>query len=223
MPREPLTVLFDLDGTLIDTIELIIKAAEYAFAGRPGPRPTTEEFAAGIGRPLVAQFGPYVQNQDELNDLIAAYRTYQLEHHDRLTNLYDGIEAAVHMLHAEGHRLGIVTSKMEAIAVRSLRHVQLERYFDVLVGCDATERHKPDPEPVHFALARLGGNPQRAVFIGDSPFDVQAGNRAGVTSVAATWGAFPRDTLLAESPSYVLERPQDIPGLVNVIQQRGPA
>jgi pyrophosphatase PpaX len=223
MPRDPITVLFDLDGTLIDSIELIMNAARHAFGSRAGPAPTDDEFMAGIGQPLLTQFGPYVQTPAEMEHLIAEYRTYQLANHDRLTTLYDGVAEVVDTLRSQGHRLGIVTSKMDAIARRSLKHVGLEGQIEVLVGCDATNRHKPDPEPVRFALERMGSTPEQAVFIGDSPFDVQAGNGAGVQTIAVTWGAFSRDTLMAAEPSFVLERPHEIPPLISAISQRGPA
>lgn len=223
MPDHPVTVLFDLDGTLIDSIELIMDAARHAFASRTGPSPTDAEFMAGIGQPLLTQFGPYVESPAEMEHLIAEYRRYQLANHDRQTTLYDGVAEIIDTLRSQGHRLGIVTSKMDAIARRSLRHVGLESHFEVLVGCDATTRHKPDPEPVLFALERMGSTPDQAVFIGDSPFDIQSGNGAGVRTIAVTWGAFSRDTLMAASPSYVLERPHDIPPLVSAIAQRGPA
>lgn len=223
MANQQMTVLFDLDGTLIDSIELIVLAARHAFSTRVGPTPTDDEFMAGIGQPLVTQFGPYAQSPEEMAQLIAEYRSYQLANHDRLTSLYDGISEVVDTLRSRGHRLGIVTSKMDAIARRSIRHVGLESAFDILVGCDATTRHKPDPEPVFFAMERLGATPERSVFIGDSPFDVQAGNAAGVASIAVTWGAFRRDTLAAAEPSYVLERPHDIPPLIDAISQGGPA
>ncbi len=223
MPHKPITVLFDLDGTLIDSIELIMNAARHAFATRNGPTPTDDEFMSGIGQPLLTQFGPYVQSPAEMEHLITEYRTYQLANHDRLTTLYDGVAEVVQTLRTHGHRLGIVTSKMDAIARRSLRHVGLEDDFDVVVGCDATQRHKPHPEPVSFALERLGSTSDEAVFIGDSPFDILAGNGAGVRTIAVTWGAFSRDTLTAADPSYVVERPHDIPPLIHAMSQRGPA
>jgi pyrophosphatase PpaX len=86
--------------------------------------------------------------------------------------------------------------------------------MSVLVACDHTTRHKPDPEPVHLALDRLGVGPGRAVFIGDSPYDIEAGNAAGVTTIAATWGAFSHDRLAAANPTYVLERPQAVSSLI---------
>ena len=215
MPQDaPFAVLFDLDGTLIDSIQLIILAAQHAFASRAGPAPSDAEFIAGIGRPLVAQFGPFALDDDDMQLLTTRYREYQLMHHDRLTTLYEGVMDAVLELHGRGHPMGIVTSKMDGIARRSIAHVGLEPYMSVVVACDHTTRHKPDPEPVHLALARLGVAPSRAVFIGDSPYDIQAGNAAGVTSIAATWGAFSHDTLAAARPSYVLENPQALSGLI---------
>ena len=212
--RAPLAVLFDLDGTLIDSIQLIVLAAQHAFASRAGPAPSEAEFLAGIGRPLIAQFGPFALDEEDMQLLTLRYREYQHMHHDRLTTLYDGVMDTVLDLHGRGHPLAIVTSKMDGIARRSIAHVGLAPYLSAVVACDHTSRHKPDPEPVHLALDRLGISPERAVFIGDSPYDIQAGNAAGVTSIAATWGAFPPDALAAARPSYTVDRPRALSGLI---------
>ena len=150
------TVLFDLDGTLVDSIELIVAAALNAFACRPGPSPTEAQIRNTIGRPLPTTFGPWLVDDDDLPFLIAKYREYQLEHHDRLTNAYDGIVGAVGELHVAGCRMGIVTSKVGFMAQRALEHCGLAGYMECLVGSDSTEKHKPDPEPVLLALDRLG-------------------------------------------------------------------
>jgi pyrophosphatase PpaX len=213
--RVPFAVLFDLDGTLIDSIQLIILAAQHAFASRTGPAPSNAEFIAGIGRPLTAQFGPFALDEADMQNLTTRYREYQLVHHDRLTTLFDGMMDTVVELHGRGHPLGVVTSKMYGIARRSIAHVGLESYMSVVIACDHTTRHKPDPEPVQLALDRLGIAPERAVFIGDSPYDIQAGNAACVTTIAATWGACSRESLAAANPSYVLERPQEISSLIS--------
>jgi pyrophosphatase PpaX len=211
-----LAILFDLDGTLVDSIELILSAAEHAFAGRPGRAASREEFRSGIGRPLAEQFGPYCANAEELEALIAAYRGYQLEHHDRLTNAYPGIADAVRELAGAGHALAVVTSKMGAMAQRAVRYVGLESHIPLIVGCDATERHKPDPEPVLFALAHLGIAPADAIFLGDSPYDMEAGRAAGVTTVAALWGAFPREILLDAGAQHALAHPSELTELVRI-------
>jgi pyrophosphatase PpaX len=205
-----LAVLFDLDGTLIDSIELIVSAARHAFGSRAGPAPSTEEFVAGIGRPLIAQFGPYCATDQEMQALIASYRQYQLAHHDSLTTAYDGIPAAIQTLDEAGHALAVVTSKVDALANRALVHVGLAPRFPVVIGCDATTRHKPDAEPVLLALERTGVAAADGIFVGDSPYDILAGRAAGVLAVGALWGPFPRHVLEDAGAHATLEHPSEL-------------
>lgn len=207
--RSP-TILFDLDGTLIDSIELILNSARYAFAKLERPCPSDEEWMAGIGIPLFTMFERYARDDEDLSALIAAYREYQLANHDRLVRCYDGVVDTVRALHERGHQLGIVTSKSEYLALRGLAHVGLARYMDTIVGCDASTRHKPDPEPVQIALHRLGCAPEEAIFVGDSVHDILAGNAAGVRTFAALWGAFRRQDLEPGCPSEYLEKICDL-------------
>ena len=207
-------ILFDLDGTLIDSIELILSSARYAFAKREREYPSDAVWAAGIGIPLFTMFERYSHDAADCAAFITAYREHQFAHHDRLVRCYDDVVDTVRTLHERGHELAIVTSKSEYLALRGLVHVGLARYMDTIVGCDSSTRHKPDPEPVRIALHRLACPPERAIFVGDSVFDLQAGNAAGVTSVAATWGAASRDELEPGKPSHWLERISDIIPLV---------
>jgi pyrophosphatase PpaX len=214
----PLAVLFDLDGTLIDSIELILKSARYAFEDRDGHIPTDAEWLTGVGIPLVAMFQRYARDAAEVDALIARYREYQLEHHDRLVRCYDAVVETVDYLRAAGHPVGIVTSKTGWLARRGIDHVGLGPHFDLIIGCDSCERHKPDPEPVLLALGRLGYAPSEAVFVGDSVHDIHAGNAAGVTTIAALWGPFGREDLVASGPAHFLERIADLPRLLSELQ-----
>jgi pyrophosphatase PpaX len=211
-------ILFDLDGTLIDSVELILGAARHAFAvcgtTTATGTPAHEEFAKLIGIPLTSQFRRFTDDDAEIARLIAAYREYQLEHHDRLTRCYDGVADAVTILAEQGYRLGVVTSKSDALAHRALAHVGLDARIETVVGADSSTRHKPDPEPVRLALDRMGVKPEAAAFVGDSPFDVEAGNAAGVVTVAALWGAFARPALEAARPGHMLARAADLPPLI---------
>ena len=211
--RRP-AVLFDLDGTLLDSIELILSSARYAFEklGRECPPPS--EWRSGIGIPLFTMFGRYARDQADCADLIAAYREYQIANHDRLVRCYADVASTVRQLSQQGVELGIVTSKSEALALRGLAHVGLASLMDTVVGCDSSTRHKPDPEPVRIALHRLGCPPGEAIFVGDSVHDVLAGNAAGVTTVAATWGAFTRSDLEPGAPSAYLD---GISGLLDFV------
>jgi pyrophosphatase PpaX len=215
-PRRTPAILFDLDGTLIDSIELILSSARYAFAKMERECPPDSEWLAGIGIPLFTMFGRYAKDDADRNAFIAAYREHQLANHDRLVRCYGGVVDTVAALRERGHELGIVTSKSEALALRGLVHVGLAKYMDTIVGCDSSTRHKPDPEPVRIALHRLACSPHDALFLGDSVHDINAGNAAGVMTVAATWGAFSRSDLEAGSPSAYLD---DISGLLGVVER----
>lgn len=214
----PLAVLFDLDGTLIDSIELILNSAKHAFRGRAGHVPSDAEWLTGVGIPLAAMFRRYARDDVEVNALISKYREYQLANHDRLVKCYDQVLETVDFIRAAGHPVAIVTSKTGWLARRGLDHVGLGPHFDVIVGCDDCERHKPDPQPVYMALEKLTYEPFEAVFVGDSVHDIEAGNAAGVATVAALWGPFSREDLAASHPSHFLERMADLPRLLSDIQ-----
>lgn len=208
-------VLFDLDGTLIDTIDLLLRSVRHAFEGWPGRKPTDEAWIRGIGTPLVSQLGEYTNTEAELTHLLERYRAYQHEHHDRLTRCYDHVPDVVRQLSERGYPLAVVTSKASAIARRSLGFVGLEPYFDTVVGFDDTTRHKPDPDPVIVAIDRLGTTAARAAFVGDSPHDILAGRAAGVMTVAALWGPFDRETLLAAGPDHLIGCLPELPAILD--------
>jgi pyrophosphatase PpaX len=131
---------------------------------------------------------------------------------------FEGVRETLELLHGRGHPTAVVTSKANEGARRAMRLLQLERYIDELVGLDSCERHKPDPEPVLLALDLLGYPPSEAIFLGDSPHDIRAGNAAGVITVAALWGPVPRPALDAASPDYLIEHIREFPTLVEKIQ-----
>lgn len=198
---KPYAVLFDLDGTLIDSIELLVASMEYSFEGRRR-RPTVEEWVALIGTPLDAMLTQWADGPDDVLVLRARYREHQLLWHDTMVKLYPGMVDTVRALHAAGHPLGIVTSKMEAGARRALTLAGIEDCFDVVVGIEQTTKHKPNPEPVWYALEQLGVARDRAVFVGDSTHDMHAGRAAGVKTIAALWGPYSREQLEPTAPDY---------------------
>jgi pyrophosphatase PpaX len=207
---QPSAILWDLDGTLVDSIELIVAAAMNAFACRPGPCPSEAQIRNTIGRPLPTTFGPWLVDDDDLPFLISKYREYQLEHHDRLTSAYDGIVDAVSGLHAAGCRMAIVTSKVGFMAERALVHTGLSSYMECVIASDSTTKHKPDPEPVRVALKRLVADPGDAIFVGDSPYDMQAARAADVHALGVSWGAFTEDALLDAGAEAVIHQPTEL-------------
>lgn len=211
-------VLFDLDGTLIDSIGLLLASVKHTFSGREGSAPTEEEWIAGIGTPLAAQLAPYVESDEDAHDLVVRYRTFQREHHDRLTTPYDGVLDTLEQLYNWGHPMGVVTSKSNEMMERGLRHTGLDVYMKTMIGCDSCSVHKPDPFPVQMALDELGYEAHETVFVGDSPHDIASGNGAGVTTIAALWGPFSKAQLAPYKPTLYLESITDLPRAVQRLQ-----
>ncbi len=209
----PAPLLFDLDGTLVDTIELLCQSMEFAFADYDGPRPTRDQWIAGIGTTLRSQLLAFSRESADLEWLIARYRIYQTEHFESMTAPYPGVTEVLTALHGAGHPLGVVTSKFHALARKVLDHVGYTPLFRVIVGGDSIENPKPHPEPVHFALAQLGASPAQTIFVGDSPHDIKSGNAAGVATAACLWGPFDRPTLAAAAPTHWLTSIYELPAL----------
>lgn len=206
------TYLFDLDGTLLDSVGLILASYRHTAMVHRGEAPDDAVWLAGLGTPLRTQLRHLSEDPVEIAAMVETYREHNLGNHDAMVRPYDGVVDAVRAL-AGRAQLGLVTSKLRHGALRGLRTAGLEDAFAVVVGADDVERHKPDPAPVLAALARLDAHPGSAVFIGDSPHDLVAGRAAGVSTAAALWGPFTRATLAPHAPDFWLETPADITSL----------
>jgi pyrophosphatase PpaX len=203
-------VLFDLDGTLIDSGPIILASMQHAVRTVLGREIPQEELGMTIGgQGIVAQMQAI--DVERADDLLEAYK----EHNDGLhqtLEAFDELVALLPGLKAEGRKLGIVTAKRHRTVTLALeRFPALADAFDVVVGFEDTGRHKPDADPVLLAVERLAGTPAEAVYIGDSPFDVGAAKAAGVYAVAVGWGGIhPDDRLLAEEPDAFVRTPQEL-------------
>lgn len=207
------TFLFDLDGTLIDSIDLILRSYRHTMKAHRGVEPPDAVWMKGLGTPLWVQFRHWTDDPAEIEAMVATYRTYNLAHHDALVRPYDGVAVQVRRLKQRGKRLGLVTSKMRDGALRGLQVAGLDQAFDVVVGADEVEHPKPHPEPVLKALNHLHAAAPETVFIGDSRHDIECGRAAGVRTAAALWGPFDRAHLTDLAPDYWLETPEDIDAL----------
>ena len=218
MPRRLHAVLFDLDGTLIDSIGLLLACVHHAFEGRT-PAPTDEEWIATLGTPLRAQLSAYIDSEDEIEAVTSKYRTFQREHHDLLTADYPGVRETLVELEKRGHPMGVVTSKSNEMMDRGLAWLGAFEMMGTRIGMNSCELHKPDPTPVRVALEELGYEPHEALFLGDSPHDIKSGNAAGVISVAALWGPFTREQLEPHNPRYFLEQITGLPALLDDLER----
>jgi len=203
-------VLFDLDGTLIDSGPIILASMQHAVRTVLGREIPPEELGMTIGgQGIVAQMQAI--DVDHADELLAAYKEHNDGLHETL-EAFDELVALLPGLKAQGRRLGIVTAKRHRTVGLALdRFPALADAFDVVVGFEDTERHKPDPDPVLLAVERLAGTPAESAYVGDSPFDIGAAKAAGVYAVAVGWGGIhPDDRLLAEEPDAFVSTPQEL-------------
>jgi pyrophosphatase PpaX len=214
MSRPIHTVLFDLDGTLLDSIRLIVDSYHHTLAVHGFPPRTDEHWLAGIGTPLWVQFADWAHDQALLTEMIATYRDYNLSNHDRAVRPYPGVVELVRRLRDDGLRTGLVTSKQRTGAERGLRSLGLLDAMDVIVAADEVENPKPHPEPVLKAMAHLGVEATGTIYVGDSTHDMTSGRAAGALTAAALWGPFDRDHLAPTGPDYWLEHPESLLGVV---------
>lgn len=198
-------VLFDLDGTLLDSIALILESYRHTLIEH-GLEPQPDEVVlAGLGTPLEAQLALWAP-RSEVPAMVETYVEHNLAIHDRLVRPYPGITEIVHTLRARGTKLAIVTSKRRRGTAKGLAALGLSESFDVWVCADDVARPKPDPEPVHAALTALSvEDPARALFVGDAIHDVRSGQAAGVRTAAVLWGAGTRAELEPSAPDHLLE------------------
>ena len=201
-------VLFDLDGTLIDTVELIRLSFRHATLQVLGRSVPDEITMAGVGRPLMQQFREMAPGSED--ELLSVYRAFNMAHHDELAQAYPGTLATLRTLAASGTPMAVVTSKGMQAASHGLATFGLAGFFDALITVDDVERHKPDPLPLQRAAELLGMDIRYCMYVGDSPHDMQAALAADAVAVAALWGAFTRSEVLEPGPRLALERIEDV-------------
>jgi pyrophosphatase PpaX len=204
-------VLFDLDGTVIDSGAIILASMKYAAETVLGTSPTDEELMATVGGPgLEAQM--HALDPTRVDELVRVYRAHNEPLHDTL-EYCAGMDDVLVRLAEEGRRLGIVTAKRRSTVDLAFARLPIEHLFEVIVGGDETDRHKPDPAPLLLALERLEATPDQAAYIGDSPFDIRAAKAGGLYAIGVTWGKIhAREVLEPEEPDALVDTPEELLG-----------
>jgi pyrophosphatase PpaX len=203
------TVLFDLDGTLVDSGAMILASYRHATRTVLAREIPDEVLAAFIGGGTIREHMTSL-NAAQADELVRVYREHNEPLHDEL-EAFEGVEHVLRTLHGEGRRLGIVTAKRRRTVDLAFAVLPIARYFDAVVTTESTARHKPHPDPVLKALELLGAERDEAAFIGDSPFDVRAGKAAGVYAVAVAWGNIhPLERLLDAGADVLVESPAEL-------------
>lgn len=196
------TLLFDLDGTLIDSIPLITMTFRKVFDHYGIPWENGEVLKT-IGLPLKEVAEHYLPGR--AGEFIELYSMFQREKQMDYIKLFPGALEAVETVKSSGYSAGVVTSKRRMPALTGLEITGLNKYMDVVVTVEDISKPKPDPEPVLRALELLNNKPENAVYIGDSWYDIIAGKRAGVVTIGVTWGMASRERLMEEGPKYIVD------------------
>ena len=204
-------VLFDLDGTVIDSGAIILASMRHAAETVVGGEWSDDELMKAVGGPgLEAQMVALDPNR--VDELVRVYRAHNEPLHDTLE--YCGnMDVVLADLKERGHRLGIVTAKRRATVELAFARLPLEHLFETVVGGDETARHKPDPEPLLLALERLGAVGRDAAYVGDSPFDMQAAKAAGLYAIGVSWGRIHAAAKLTDA-DVIVDRPEELLELV---------
>jgi len=203
------TILFDLDGTLIDTNDIIIQSYQHAFSTHfKGVSLSKEDIIALIGPPLRTIFNRFTDQDDLVDKAIQTYLDYYTKHEKEIFTLYPHVLDVLKQLKKDGFKIGIVTSKFSKSAMPSVEHFELMPYFDTFIALEDVKIPKPDPEGVFLALKRL--NATNAMMIGDNQSDLLAGKQAGILCAGVTWSIKGRDHLQEVAPDYMLESMLDL-------------
>ena len=204
-------VLFDLDGTVIDSGAIILASMRHAAETVVGGEWTDGELMKAVGGPgLEAQM--VALDPDRVDELVRVYREHNEPLHDQLESCL-GMEDALATLKERGHRLGIVTAKRRVTVDLAFARLPFEHLFETVVGGDETEQHKPHPAPLLLALERLGASPQDAAYVGDSPFDMQAAKAAGLYAIGVSWGRIHAAEKLTDA-DVIVDRAEELLDLV---------
>ncbi|WP_040204159.1 pyrophosphatase PpaX [Neobacillus jeddahensis] len=202
------TVLFDLDGTLIDTNELIISTYLHTLEKYFPSKYQREDVLPFLGPTLHDVFGN--MNPDQIEEMVTDYRAYNIANHDELVKEFVGVSETVQTLKELGYKLGIVTTKRLDVTMKGLRLMKLDRFFEVIVAYDHVKKVKPDPEPIFLALEQLASTPAEAIMVGDNFHDILAGKNAGTKTAGVAWSIKGRDYVAHYEPDYMLENMTDL-------------
>jgi pyrophosphatase PpaX len=202
-------VLFDLDGTVVDSGGIILASMRHATREVLGRDFGDAELMQAVGGPgLEAQMAVFAPGQ--VDELVRVYRDHNEPLHEEL-EACAGMEDVLLRLRDEGRRLGVVTAKRRSTVELAFARVPLAHLFETVVGGDETERHKPDPEPLLLAAERMNASPAETAYIGDSPFDIRAAKAAGMYAIGVTWGRIhDRERLEREEPDAIVERAEEL-------------
>lgn len=212
------TMLFDLDGTILDTNELIIRSFIESLQGVVPEGFGREHIIPSMGQPLTDQMRLF-SGLEEVSHLVAAYREVNLRLHDELVKPFDYVGEVLETLHGKGIQIGVVTTKMRLTTERGLKFVGIYDNVDAIVTIDDVENPKPHPEPVSKAIGLLGADPSTTLMVGDSTVDMQSAVAAGTIAVGVAWSLKGEQILKEAGAHHVINDMRDLYSFVGMEQE----
>lgn len=212
MAKPITTLLFDFDGTLLDTNELIIQTFQYVLGNHYPGKYERIDILPFLGPTLYESFDSVEPEKTE--QLIEEYRAWNKTMHDELSIEFDGVSETMRLLKAAGMKMAIVSTKRKDMIMRGLELLDVEGVFDEVIAMDDVTKTKPDPEPILLALERLGANADEALMIGDNYHDIVGGQNAGVRTAGVAWSAKGEAFLQTFNPDYMLQHISELLQLV---------
>ncbi len=203
------TIIFDLDGTLIDTRQLVIRSYVHTFEKYfQGYILTDEELESFFGPALEVTFRKYETNEEKIKEMIAYYREFNLSHHDEFVSAFRGVNDTLRILTKKGYNIAIVSSKKYDVIKYGLEHTKLDQYFKVIIASEDVKTHKPNPEGIKKALEYFPDY-KNALYVGDTPDDIKAGKNANVKTCGVLYSSKVEE-VINENPDYLIKNLNDI-------------
>ncbi|PEJ58303.1 pyrophosphatase PpaX [Bacillus sp. AFS002410] len=208
------TILFDLDGTLINTNELIIASFLHTLNKYYPDQYKREHVIPFMGPTLTESFSTV--DEGRVDELISEYRRFNMEMHDEFVEEYETVYETIETLHRLGYKIGIVTTKARNVVEMGLSFGRLKQFFDIVVTIDDVQNAKPHPEPIQLALKKLNSIPEESLMVGDNYHDIEGGKNAGTETAGVAWSLKGKEFLATYKPDFMLEKMSDILSILGI-------
>ncbi len=216
-------ILFDLDGTIMDSNGIILRSWQYTFRTLLGHEGDEKEIVATYGEPLKETMRRFFGGSDEdVLRNVDIYRSYQKNHKDGQMEMFSGIYDMLASAKDAGYRMAVVTSRLKLSAIEAIKGFGIEDFFEYILTGDDVKKHKPDPEPILITLKNMGAEPNQAVMIGDTRMDILCARNAGVIPILVDWSAALPTNEAKDNyiPDYILKNPEDLLSLMKKINEK---
>jgi HAD superfamily hydrolase (TIGR01509 family) len=212
-------IIFDFDGTLVNSNEAVIASLNATFFEFKGEMPDyTDDIEPILGKPLEIQIGHF--DLENLEEGIAYYRNYYKGIRDEKTLAYEGVEPLLRILKQRGYEMGILSNKGPDGLAHGLDKFGYNEYFQIVVSKDDVTEKKPHPDCFKPVLEAMGDQISDYIIVGDSTSDIELGHNLGITSVLVKWSLLPIEAFSHAEPDYIMDTPLDLLNILKILEEK---